>query len=617
MSKSVKIIISTLGGVFLLLLAGAWYASTVVDSVQLTKMLASSVKAATGRDLKILGPVTLSFFPSISVSAERLSLSNASWASSPDILTLQRIDLDIKTWPLLTKRIELSNMKLTGLELLLQKNASGKANWDMNAVTADVASSSSSSPSASNGNSNVDTSSVGDNLMYVASVSVADAQIQYQDPSGATSSYQIKRLSLVESGDKTTVSLNMQALGQTLELSGKTGRISELWKQWDTSSTTFPVDLNLSMNGKSMLIQGEVNKTPKTKPDIQLSLSSKAFDWPSIPKPVKRPGQNAGGAQSASAPAAALHQPSKPQAKYLFSNESIPFDALPQAQGKIVINIGELGLSKRKPIENLQATLQLDGSAIDIPSLTFQMGKGSADLQIKLSQLNTTTPILSARGATKDFTLENLLARLDSNSKVSGGAMKLAFDIKTSGGSLHQMAGNSNGKIQLSVAQAQMGTNFLNDAGDFVVTLLDSMNPMRKKTSETLLECAVAYLPINKGQINIANTVGAETDRLDVVLVGSINLKTEAINLTIDPREKSGLTTGLDLAGLVKMGGTLAKPEAVINQAGVLNSAVSIGLGFLTGGASILAENARSMTTKSRPCQNALHPWSDIYPGAE
>lgn len=611
MSKSVKIIISTLGGVILLLLAGAWYASTVVDSVQLTKMLSSSVKAATGRDLKISGPVTLSFFPSISVSAERLSLSNASWASSPDMATLQRIDLDIKTLPLLAKRIELGDVKLAGLVLLLQKNAAGQTNWDMSTVTPN------SAPGSSNGNSNVDTSSVETNLVHMENVSVADAQIQYQDPSGAMSSYQIKRLSLVEGGDKTAVSLNMQALGQTLELSGKTGRISTLLKQWDASSTQFPVDLNLSMNGKSMLIKGEVKKAPKSKPEIHLSLSSKAFDWPSIPAPVKRPSQNAGGAQSVPASAPALHQTSKPQPKYLFSNESIPFDALPQAQGTIVINIGELGLSKRKPIENLQATLQLDGSTINIPSLTFQMGKGSADLQIKLSQLNTTTPILSARGVTKDFTLENLLARLDSNSKVSGGAMKLAFDIKTSGGSLHQMAANSNGKIQLSITQAQMGTNFLNDAGDFVVTLLDSMNPMRKKTSETLLECAVAYLPINKGQINIANTVGAETDRLDVVLAGSINLKTEAVNLTIDPREKSGLTTGLDLAGLVKMSGTLANPKAGINQAGVVNSAVSIGLGFLTGGASILAENVRSMTTKIHPCRNALHLWSDIYPGAE
>jgi hypothetical protein len=308
---------------------------------------------------------------------------------------------------------------------------------------------------------------------------------------------------------------------------------------------------------------------------------------------------------------------SKPHSRYLFSDDSIPFGAIPQVQGKVVVNISELGLPKRKSIEQLQATLQLNGNAIDIPHLTFQIGKGSADVQINLAQSNTASPIFSARGVTKDFALEDLLARLDPNSKVSGGGMKLAFDIKASGDSLHQMAGNSSGKIQLSINQAKLGTNLLNDAGDFVVTLLDSMNPMRKKTSETVLECAVAYLPINNGQINIANTVGAETDRLDVVLAGSINLKTEAVNLTIEPREKSGLTTGLDLAGLVKMGGTLANPKAAINQAGVVNSAVSIGLGFLTGGASILAENARSMTSKSHPCRNALHPWSDIYPGAE
>ena len=101
------------------------------------------------------------------------------------------------------------------------------------------------------------------------------------------------------------------------------------------------------------------------------------------------------------------------------------------------------------------------------------------------------------------------------------------------------------------------------------------------------------------------------------MLAGSINLKTERVDLTIDPREKSGITTGIDLAGLVKMGGTLMQPKAAINQAGLVNSAVSIGLGILTGGATILAENAKSMATKNHPCRDALHPWSDIYPGAE
>jgi uncharacterized protein involved in outer membrane biogenesis len=386
-----------------------------------------------------------------------------------------------------------------------------------------------------------------------------------------------------------------------------------LLKEWNVSSAQFPIDLNLTMNGKSMIIKGEVIKNQKTLPAINLTLNSKAFDWPVLGASPNHPSLAVSGAKSA----VVVHQAQKLQPKYLFSNESIPFNLLPQAKGEITMNIGELNLPKRKPIENLQATLQLNGNVIDIPNLRFEMGKGSADLQIKLSELDSSTPTLKAKGVTKDFTLENLLARLDPGSKVSGGDMKMAFDVKTSGGSLHQMVSNSNGKIQLSIHQARMGTNFLNDAGDFVVTLLDSMNPLRKKTTETVLECAVAYLPINNGQINISKSVGVETDRLDATLTGSINLKTEAINLTIDPQEKSGLTTGLDLSGMVKMGGTLINPKAGINQAGVVNSAVSIGLGFLTGGASIVAENARSMTSKRHPCRDALHPWADIYPGAE
>ena len=606
MSKTVKIIIGSFSAVIVLLGLGVWYAAATVDPVQLTKLLSTSVKTATGRDLKISGPVSLSFFPGISVSAESLSLSNAPWGSSPEMLTLKRIDLDIKILPLLSQHIEVGSIKLDGLELLLQRNASGKVNWDMSTPI------SSATVDPSKGN-DIANSASGDNLISMESVSLVDGHIRFQDPSGAISSYQIQRLSLVESGDKTAVSLNLQSQGQIIELSGKTGSLSRLVKQWDVASVQFPLDLTLGMNGKSMLIKGEVSKSPKNIPTVNLALNSTAFDWPPLGAKSGQPPQASSGIKSVSS----LHQTPKPQAQYLFSSESIPFDVLPQAKGEVVINIAELGLPKRKPIENLQAALQLNGSVMDIPKLTFQMGKGSADLQIKLSGLDTKNPMLSAKGVTKDFTLESLLARLDPNSKVSGGAMKIAFDIKASGSSLHQMAASSNGKIQLSINQAQMGSNVLNDAGDFVVTLLDSMNPMRKKNSETVLECAVAYLPISNGQINIANTVGAESDRLDVVLAGSINLKTEAVNLTIDPREKSGLTTGLDLAGLVKMGGTLTNPQTGINQAGVVNSAVSIGLGILTGGATLLAENARSMTSKGHPCRDALHPWSDIYPGAE
>jgi hypothetical protein len=114
--------------------------------------------------------------------------------------------------------------------------------------------------------------------------------------------------------------------------------------------------------------------------------------------------------------------------------------------------------------------------------------------------------------------------------------------------------------------------------------------------------------------VNIKDSVGVVTDRLNIVLSGSINLNSEALDINLNPSEKSGLTTGIDLGGLVKIEGTLQNPQAGVNKAGVVNSAVSIGLGFLTGGISIAAENAKSLATKSQPCKTALHSWSDIYP---
>uniref|UniRef100_UPI003F697698 AsmA family protein n=1 Tax=Polynucleobacter sp. TaxID=2029855 RepID=UPI003F697698 len=209
MSKSTKIIIGVLGGAFILIAAGVWYAASTVDPAQLTKLLSSSVKTATGRDLKISGPVTLSFFPRISVSAERLSLSNASWASHPEMLNLNRIELDIKILPLLSQRIEVGSIKLSGLELFLQKNAAGKVNWDMGADA--------SNPVAASDSSQADSASVSDKLIFMDSIAIVDTQIQYQDPSASISSYQIKRLSLQESGDETSISVNMQAQGQALD----------------------------------------------------------------------------------------------------------------------------------------------------------------------------------------------------------------------------------------------------------------------------------------------------------------------------------------------------------------------------------------------------------------
>ena len=602
MHKNLKLFLRVFLALLVLAMGGAWYAISAINPSQLTQLLSSSVKAATGRDLKIAGPVSLSILPSIGVKAEDVSLSNAAWALGSDMIKLKRIDVGIRLLPLLSKRVEISRINLNGLDAHLQSNDAGEGNWIFAAplaqgvrVNANTDKPESAAPS--NGD---------DSFVSIENVSVTDARISYQDGSGPQNIFEVQHLSLSGSGDNTAIQLDMKHANDSLGVSGKVTSIRKILNSWNVSPLKINIDLDIALNGKSLLVRGDVHKTLKHLASFDITLKSKSFDLTSLV---------VGSALAASDGKIPRTAPRlKGQSKYFFNEDHLPFDLLPVANGKVNVDIAQLDLPDQSPIRDFRATLTFSDDHIYIQDFSFELGNGRAQGNVSLDKFQSAAPNLSIDGFAKGFTIEQILA--DAKSKVSGGDTKIAFDVKSSGVSMHQLASRANGKIQISVGQAKLATSFLNKGGDFVVTVLDAVNPLRKKSNQTVLECAVAYLPINNGLVSVVDTVGVETDRLDVVLNGTVNLNNEEINLKIFPREKSGLTLGVDLGNLIKLQGTLQNPSSGINQAGVVNSAVTIGLGILTGGATILAENAKSLATKSQPCKTALHPWSDITVGA-
>ena len=599
MNKTLKISLIALIGCLAIIGLGAWYASSFVNPVQVTKLLSASVKEATGRELKIAGPVSLSLFPSISVKAEQVSLSNASWASNPDLFVFKHIELDIRILPLLKGSVEISRIGIRGLEANLQTNKAGEGNWNLTPPTI-VASGSATQSVTSDSSSNA--------LVSIKTLDVVDARINYQDGEKAASPIGIPKLSLDAGDGKSTILVDVQRANYTLNLKGKTTSLRNAYFAWNQSPVNLDLDLVLTLNGKSLAITGDIDKKPDLLPKFNINLNSKSFDLAPLAGSVVIAGA-AGKTSSAS-----TH---KAQGKYLFSDDALPFDLLPLADGSVNINIAELGIPHQAPFTNFKTTLQFQKDRIDASDVSFNIGKGSAQAQLSITQFTSPAPKISVKGIAKDFTLEQIIAVTDSSARVSGGDTKVAWNLQGSGVSPHQIASRAIGAIQVSVGQSKLDSKFINKGGDFVITVIDAINPMYKKSNQTTLNCAVAYLPINSGLVNIQNSVGIETDRLDITLAGSINLASEALNISINPREKSGLTTGLDLAGLVKIEGTLQNPQTGVNKAGVVNSAVSIGLGFLTGGISIAAENAKSLATKSQPCKTALHSWSDIYPASK
>lgn len=605
MSKTLKIILIILSTILALAGLGAWYAASSINPAQLTQLLSSKVKDATGRELKIAGPVSLTIFPSIGVKAEQVSLSNATWASDSQMLFLKHAELEVKLFPLITGNVEISSINLAGLEAHLQTNKAGQNNWDLTQVV--VASNSKGAAPSGTAPPSAAPQAASDDSNFVAieTIRVSDARISYQDGASPIKVIEVPKLLLMGEGSKTNILLDLQYANYKLGLKGKMGSLRQAIIDWDQSPVKTNLDFTLTLNGKSLDITGKVNKVPKVLPQFDIKLESKSFDL------LPLAAASAVSGKSSSAP-----KPSQAQGRYFFSDDPLPFDLLPNANGRIALDIAQLGVPDQAPFKNVSGTIALKGNRLDVNDLKFELGKGQAQAQISLSQIDSPTPAISMKALAKGFTLEQVVVSGDSSAKVSGGDTQIAFNLSGKGKSLHQIMGAANGKAQMTVGKARLDSKLLNSAGDLAVTIMDALNPMRKQSNQTILECAVAYLPINSGMININDSVGVETDRLNIVLSGTVNLNTEAINLKIDPNQKSGLTTGIDLGSLVKLEGTLQNPKAGVNREGVVNSAVSIGLGILTGGISIAAENAKSMSTKRQPCKTAMHSWADIYPGS-
>ena len=580
---------------------GAWYAASFINPTQLTKLLSSTVKESTGRDLKIAGPVSLSVFPGISVRAEQVSLSNTSWASNPNFLTLKQIELDIRLLPILKGSVEISRIGLQGLELNLQTNKAGEGNWNLTPPVLAGASANSQAGSASNNPTNNPSDSA---FFSFKTLDVVDASISYQDGTQAAKVIHLPKLAFGAIDGKSSILAEVQYANYRLNLKGTTGSLRNAYFAWNQTPVKMDLDLNLTLNGKSLAIKGEIDKKPQTLAQFNIDLNSKSFDL----TPLVGSAAIAGAAGKATSTASR-----KPQAKYFFSEEALPFDLLPLADGTVNINIAQLGIPDQAPFTNFKTALQFKKDRIDANNLSFNVGKGSAQAQLSIAEFSSPAPKISMKGMAKDFSLEQIFSSADSSARVSGGATQVAWNLKGSGLSPHQFMSRANGAIQVSVGQGKLDSKFINKGGDFVVTVFEAINPMYKKSNQTVLECAVAYLPVNSGIVSIKDSVGVVTDRLNIVLSGAINLNSEALDININPSEKSGLTTGVNLGGLVKIEGTLQNPQAGVNKAGVVTSAVSIGLGFLTGGISIAAENAKSLTTKSQPCKTALHSWSEIY----
>lgn len=130
MKKTFKVLAIVLGSVVALLIVGAVVVSLTFDPNQYKDNIIQIVKQHTGRDLKIDGKISLSFFPWIGAELPALQLSNAPGFDKKPFAEVKQASIAVKLLPLLRKQVVVKQITLDGLRLRLAKNHAGVTNLD-------------------------------------------------------------------------------------------------------------------------------------------------------------------------------------------------------------------------------------------------------------------------------------------------------------------------------------------------------------------------------------------------------------------------------------------------------------------------------------------------------
>ena len=183
--------------------------------------------------------------------------------------------------------------------------------------------------------------------------------------------------------------------------------------------------------------------------------------------------------------------------------------------------------------------------------------------------------------------------------------LKVEFQLKAEGRSLHEIAASLDGRVHMALGPGQFSNAYDWMSTGIVKSLLDALNPFRKSSPETNFECGIALATFERGRASVEPLAG-RTDQLTAVGKGKVDFDTENIELewTIKPRTGIGISAGSLANPYVKLGGTLTSPKL---EAKPLDAAVSTGAAVATMGLTILAQGLYDrVTAEENVCINKL-----------
>lgn len=606
-----------------------------LDVNQYKPELIEVVEKQTGRDFNIEGDLKIvpSLVPKIGVSG--VTFGNAKWGSAPDMLKVGKFEAQMAIMPLLTGEIQIQRLILNQPEILLETTTKGTGNWEI-ASTSDKKEASESSGSLP--------------ALNVNEVKINQAKITYKNGKTKTvNELVVDTISLKGKDADSPLNVLIKASLDKLaiKVDGQIGSIKSL-----TANENFPVDLNLNLADVAMTLKGDVAKPLEAKglnlhllmnlssisklgsitgsdvPDygklsidtvvadtkhgyalnkLALVLGENSFTGNLSAALGKRPALSGSLSTTLLNVDALLGESSGGSASKsdkVFPSDPLPLESLKSADLNLKLSADKI-IASNNELTGTQATIKLTNGKLSLSPLKTNLMGGKLNGSIVLDGSNGKTAGLNTQLTISGLKPDSLP---DIKQTLTGGATDAKITLSGTGKSVADIMAKANGQILVTVGKGSINNKTLNLAGaDAIFGVLSMLNPGAKKDSSTL-ECGVIKFDIKDGIAKTDKGIALSTDKMNVVGSGEIDLKTEKLDIGITPDAKgaSGLSAA-ELAGLVRLGGTLANPSPKADTKAALKASLSAGAAVATGGLSLLAQGLLDAgSSDANPCDVAL-----------
>ena len=230
------------------------------DYNKLKPLVSRMVEDATGRKLSLDGDVNLEigFAPALVVTD--VALSNVSWGSQPQMIEIERLQVQVRLLPLLFKDLAIKYIRLSGVKVLFEKGSSSQGNWDFFAGSNSTGSIGTFKPTA----------------LEVSRVSIENLHLTFRESkTGPPTQFTLASLAMTRQGSEDSLTLDLKAdyNGQPLVLAGKTGRIGDAF-----GHQRFPLQLSGKLANTAIKINGAIDDVLALQGiDLDAQLSGKNF----------------------------------------------------------------------------------------------------------------------------------------------------------------------------------------------------------------------------------------------------------------------------------------------------------------------------------------------------